>query len=510
MIDHALFREVTTKLCGTLDLADGIGKVYPLLSEQLPLDEIRLNVLDTDLHAVKTVAVTTHDESQDLFTNPLVLPLPKDAENELRGDRLEDIRIVERIAEDRATAAIRSEFFSDVPESSMLIMRLKLDDQRLGVLLLRAEGIGRYDEYHKELISQLAEPFSIALSNALAHREIQRLNAILTEENQFLRRKNRSTFKDVVGASFGLSKVMEMAQRVAPLDTPVLLLGETGVGKEVIADAIHDLSPRRTGPLVKVNCGAIPESLIDSELFGHEKGAFTGAVSDKKGRFERAQGGTLFLDEIGELPPEAQLRLLRVLQSHTFERVGGNESLETDARIIAATHKNLEAMVSENEFRQDLWYRLNVFPITIPPLRERRQDLPALVNHFIEKKSGEMGITPPPALNDGAMAKLRNRDWQGNVRELENVIERELILQRNGPLKFDWLESGPASSYPADPESPPVPLETVMKSHIRRTLDYCNGKVGGPGGAAEILGLHPSTLRNRMKKMGIQYGRKKK
>ncbi len=202
--------------------------------------------------------------------------------------------------------------------------------------------------------------------------------------------------------------------------------------------------------------------------------------------------------------------MLRVLQSHKFERVGGNESLETDARIIAATHRNLEGMVSKNEFREDLWYRLNVFPITIPPLRERRQDIPALVNHFVEKKSGEMGITPPPALSEGAMARLRSRDWPGNVRELENVIERELILKREGPLTFDWLESSPAPSVTADPESPPASLESVMKSHIRQTLDYCDGKVGGPGGAAEILGVHPSTLRNRMKKLGIQYGRKKK
>jgi len=502
-----LFRDITMQLCGTLDLATGLNAVFPLLSEQFPLDELRLNILDTDMHAVKTVAVVTREDTQDLLANPIVLPLPTEAIAELTGDDLPDIRTVDRINEDRATASIRSEFFPDVPESSMLIMRLTIDNQRLGVLLLRAEGVGRYTAQHKERIGKLNEPFSIALSNALAHREIQRLNAVLQEENRFLQKENRATADDVVGASFGLSNVMEKVHQVVPMDTTVLLIGETGVGKEVIADAIHDLSGRRDGPLVKVNCGAIPESLIDSELFGHEKGAFTGAVSEKKGRFERARGGTLFLDEIGELPPEAQLRLLRVLQTHTFERVGGNKSLETDARIVAATHRNLEAMVDADDFRQDLWFRINVFPIEIPPLRERRQDIPALVNHLVEKKSREMGIHPPPALADGAMGQLRSKDWPGNVRELENVIERELILRRGEPLQFNWLAVEEIESPKADTNIPPAELDTIITEHIKRALDFADGKVGGPGGAAEILGVNPSTLRHRMKKLGIPYGR---
>lgn len=459
------------------------------------------------MHAVKTVAVVTEDDAQDLITTPIVLPLPEEAIAELTGDQLPDIRTVDRIDEDRATAAIRSEFFPEVPESSMLIMRLTLDDQRLGVLLLRAEGVGRYSAQHKERIAKLNEPFSIALSNALAHREIQRLNAVLREENRFLQKENRITADDVVGASFGLSNVMEQVHQVAPMDTTVLLLGETGVGKEVIADAIHDLSGRRDGPLVKVNCGAIPEALIDSELFGHEKGAFTGAVSDKKGRFERARGGTLFLDEIGELPPGAQLRFLRVLQTHTFERVGGTESLETNARIVAATHRDLEAMVETGDFRQDLWFRINVFPIEIPPLRERSQDIPALVNHLVEKKSQEMGIHPPPALADGAMGQLRRKDWPGNVRELENVIERELILRRGEPLQFDLLSTEGTQPPEVISEDQPAALNTIISQHIKRALKYADGKVGGPGGAAEILGVNPSTLRHRMKKLGIPYGR---
>lgn len=507
MTDHDLFRSITIQLCGTLNLPQGLSNVFPLLQRELPLDEIRLNILDTTMQAVKTVAVVTAEDTQDLLAHPLVLPLPPQAIAELSGDALEDIRIVDHIAEDKATAAIRTEFFPDVPESSMLIMRLLLDGQRLGVLLLRATGTNQYTEKHKRLISDLNEPFSIALSNALAHREITRLNQTLQEENRFLQQEHRSSAEDVVGASFGLSGVMKLVHQVAPLDTTVLLLGETGVGKEIIADAIHDISPRRKGPLIKVNCGAIPASLIDSELFGHEKGAFTGAVTEKKGRFERARGGTLFLDEIGELPPEAQLRLLRVLQSKTFERIGGKESLETDARIIAATHRDLQSMVDAGEFRQDLWFRINVFPIAIPPLRERRQDIPALVSHLIEKKSQEMGINPTPSLKEGAMARLRNRPWPGNVRELENAVEREIILQKEGPLVFDWLETEASNGKEVEPDTKPVDLDTVIAEHIKRALDYAGGKVGGSGGAAEILGVNPSTLRHRMKKLGIPYGR---
>lgn len=299
---------------------------------------------------------------------------------------------------------------------------------------------------------------------------------------------------------------MELVQRVAPLNSPVMLLGETGVGKEVIANAIHLSSDRHKGPFVKLNCGAIPEQLIDSELFGHEKGAFTGAIAQRKGRFERADGGTLFLDEIGDLPLEAQVRLLRVLQTKQFERVGGTATLSSDARIIAATHRDMEQLVREGKFREDLWYRIGVFPISIPPLRERRADIPALVNHFLKKKSLEMGIHHPPAIAPGAMQRLREYRWPGNVRELENVVERELILNRTGTLAFEGIESG--GSVEASPLSAkPVPLDRAVETHIRRALEYTHGKVGGPDGAAELLKVNPSTLRHRMRRLGIEFGR---
>lgn len=513
MTEQELFKAITLGICGTLDLAKGMGEVFPVLAREIPLDEMRLNILDARIHAVKVVALADRHQSLNLLNDPIVLPLPKEIESELTGDALEDIRIVGRLDEDRATSAIRSEFYPDVPQSSMLIMRLVLDGKRQGVLLLRAEGENRYHEGHKTLVSQLNEPFSIALNNALVHQEVLKLKETMAEEYRLLAQEGRKRSQHIVGAGFGLSQVMKLMERVASLETTVLLLGETGVGKEIIADAIHETSPRRDGPLIKLNCGAIPETLIDSELFGHEKGAFTGAVTEKKGRFERAHAGTLFLDEIGELPPGAQQRLLRVLQTKTFERVGGRKSITTNARIIAATHRDLEEQVRQGFFRQDLWFRINVFPIHIPPLRDRKQDIPAMVNHLVELKSREIGIYPPPALAEGAMDRLRNRDWPGNVRELQNAIERELILRRHQLLRFDSLgvdreRTVITDQFAQEDDSIPEKLDLVVSRHIRKTLAHTNGRIGGPGGAAEILGINASTLRHRMKKLGIPYGRR--
>lgn len=266
------------------------------------------------------------------------------------------------------------------------------------------------------------------------------------------------------------------------------------------------------GPFVKVNCGAIPESLIDSELFDHEKGAFTGAASVKRGRFERADGGTIFLDEIGELPPQAQVRLLRVLQNREIERVGGDKPIPLDIRVIASTHRNLENMVSENQFREDLWFRLNVFPIIVPPLRQRKEDIPALTRHFVAHKSRELGIAISPAIAPGALERLMNSTWRGNVRELENLVERELIRHQGGQLRFDSVlpegNSGKMAIVTEEKPGGPLHLDEAMSRHIAKVLETTKGKIHGPGGAAELLGINPSTLRGRMNKLGIIYRRK--
>ncbi len=248
----------------------------------------------------------------------------------------------------------------------------------------RKEDGNKFEQDHLDWVRMLKEPFLIAMANTLKHREILRINDLLADDNRYLHGELRRRFGDeIVGANFGLRQVMQKARQVAPMDSPVLLLGETGTGKDVVANSIHYASSRSKGPFVSVNCGAIADSLIDSELFGHEKGAFTGALSQKRGRFERAHKGTIFLDEIGELPLKAQVRLLRVLQSREIERVGGVRTIPLDIRIIAATNRNLEQMVAEKTFREDLWFRLNVFPIWIPPLRERPMDIPSLIQHFI-------------------------------------------------------------------------------------------------------------------------------
>jgi transcriptional regulator with PAS, ATPase and Fis domain len=262
-----------------------------------------------------------------------------------------------------------------------------------------------------------------------------------------------------------------------------------------------------------VNCGAIPETLIDSELFGHEKGAFTGAISQRRGRFERADRGTIFLDEIGELPPQAQVRLLHVLQKKEIERVGGTSPIPVDIRIISATHRNLEDMIASGRFREDLWFRLNVFPITIPPLRQRREDIPALVHHFIDRKSVELKITEKPMLAPGAIDSLIAYDWPGNVRELENMIERALIQRQGGVLSFETLlplsvSGGREMVQDAGRNRSLLSLDEMTARHIRRALEMAGGKINGPGGAAQILGLHPNTLRKRMNKLGIPYGRR--
>jgi transcriptional regulator with GAF, ATPase, and Fis domain len=363
----------------------------------------------------------------------------------------------------------------------------------------------------------LHDPLAVAISNILQYHEIARLRDLLADENRYLRKELLTVTGDqIIGADFGLKNTMKMVRQVSPLNSPVLLIGETGVGKEVVANAIHESSNRKDNPFIKVNCGAIPDSLIDSELFGHEKGAFTGALSQRRGRFERANQGTIFLDEIGELPMAAQVRLLRVLQQHEIERVGGSDSIPIDVRIISATHRNLEEMVRSGQFREDLWFRLNVFPIMIPPLRQRPEDIPALVSHFMEKKAKELNIWQLPTLAPGSMERLQAYAWPGNVRELENLVERELIQsQVRGDeqlLTFSNLSTSqetPLKKQPIDRSEAIHSLDDVVSEYIKHVLTHTRGKVEGAGGAAELLSVHPSTLRARMKKLGIPYGRGK-
>ena len=336
--------------------------------------------------------------------------------------------------------------------------------------------------------------------------EIQGLRDRLQVENVSLREEVQSQhdFDEIVGQSRAIRLVLARVSQVAPTDAAVLLLGETGTGKELLARALHQRSLRSGRPFVRVNCAAIPSTLIESELFGHEKGAFTGAVAARAGRFEAAHGGSLFLDEIGEFGIDVQAKLLRVLQDGTFERLGSARTIRADVRIIAATNRDLDRATAEGRFREDLFYRLSVFPIHVPPLRERREDIPLLIWSVINRRQGELGrhIDDIPGR---AMRALEDYDWPGTVRELENVIERALILSTGPTLQVEALAVG-GTRREAGTVAAPFPLrrlDEVERDHIRSVLERCGWRVNGSGNAAEVLGLHPNTLRFRMKKLGI-------
>ena len=335
--------------------------------------------------------------------------------------------------------------------------------------------------------------------------EIRTLRDRLQEENVSLREEVQSLhdFDEIVGQSLVIRQVLARVSQVAPTNAAVLLLGETGTGKELLARALHQRSARSGRAFVRVNCAAIPPTLIESELFGHEKGAFTGAVAARAGRFEAAHGGTLFLDEIGELGIDVQAKLLRVLQDGTFERVGSTRTIRADVRIVAATNRDLERAMAEGRFREDLFYRLNVFPIRLPPLRERREDIALLVWSIINRRQGEVGrhIDEVPRR---VMRALESYEWPGNVRELENVIERALILSAGPTLRVDEFSGlGTRGTERPASSSPLRTLDEVDRDHIRSVLERCGWRVNGEGNAAEVLGLHPNTLRFRMKKLGI-------
>jgi formate hydrogenlyase transcriptional activator len=356
----------------------------------------------------------------------------------------------------------------------------------------------------------MANQVALSVENALAYGEISRLRGRLSRENVYLENEIETElhFEDIVGESEALRRVLTEVNTVAPTDSTVLICGETGTGKELIARAVHKLSSRKTNPFVKLNCAAIPTGLLESELFGHEKGAFTGAFSQRAGRFEVAHGGTIFLDEIGEIPLELQPKLLRVLQEREFERLGSSRTLRTDARLIAATNQDLKLMVEDQHFRSDLYYRLNVFPVRLPPLRERQDDIPALVRHFVQEFSrrNKRHIEVIPS---ETMDALLRYDWPGNVRELQNVLERAVIISQGPVLHVPAadLKSSAAKPVRSDPASFRSVMDETERTQILHALEESNWVISGPAGAAARLGLKRTTLQARMHKLGIRLSR---
>ena len=384
----------------------------------------------------------------------------------------------------------------------------------LGVLgLSRLEDIP-FSADDVSFLMQIASQVAIAVENALSYRQISELTNKLAQEKLYLEDEIRAeaNFEDIVGKSQALNRVLKLVETVAPTDSTVLILGETGTGKELIARAIHDLSSRNSNTFVKLNCAALPAGLLESELFGHEKGAFTGAIAQRIGRLELANHGTLFLDEVGEIPLELQPKLLRVLQEQEFERLGGTRTIRTNVRLIAATNRNLAAMVQEQKFRADLFFRLNVFPVELPPLRERAEDIPLLVRHFAEEFSRRMGKRVE-AISSQTMSALREYQWPGNIRELQNVIERSVILSSGPILNVAVAELHPgAIPMPANGTVPAkstrrLPVRSILaevdRNQIIRALEEAGGRIGGTGGAAARLGLKRTTFITRMKKLGI-------
>jgi len=377
-----------------------------------------------------------------------------------------------------------------------LITRLHV----LGTLNVGSTRENAFSEADVDFLSQVAGQAAIAIENATSYQEIEQLKDQLAEEKLYLQDEIRTdrNFGEIIGDSPTFRNVLEQVETVAPTDASVLILGETGTGKELIARALHDLSGRRERTFVKLNCAAIPTGLLESELFGHEKGAFTGAIMQKAGRFELANKGTLFLDEIGDIPLELQPKLLRALQEHEFERLGGTRTIKVDVRLVAATNRDLAQMITERQFRTDLYYRLSVFPISVPPLRERADDIPKLVRYFTQKFARRMN-KHVETISQDTMDALVRYPWPGNVRELENLIERAVILTRGATLQIPLSELRPTSTETASP----VTLEEAERDHIRRVLERSNGVVGGPNGAAAKLGMKRTTLQSKMKKLGI-------
>ena len=506
--EKEFFREATLRICRSLDIEKALWSFFMYIREFIPADQAFLTYHDPNLGVIRQLAAVTTEGSQ---RTDIQVHIPTEVRAPVIMGEYPEVIVV-----DRAETHPIFKYALDIvdKDSSVLVMRLLVEENFVGALHLLASGSNRYTQDHARLLALLNDPCAIALSNGLRYQEVLEFQDLLTDDNRYLQDElRRVAGEEIIGAEFGLKGVMEMVRQVAPLSSPVLLLGETGTGKEVIASFIHNSSSRKEGPFIKVNCGAIPETLMDSELFGHEKGSFTGAFSQKRGRFERAHGGTLFLDEIGELPPEAQVKLLRVLQEKEIERVGGTNSIKVDIRIVAATHRNLEALLQEGRFREDLYFRLKVFPITIPPLRERMADLPALLQYLMQKKSRVMGLVGIPTLAAGAIDRLMAYHWPGNVRELENAVERALILSNGAPLTFNdhqphlTANAAPTSSLQ---DEKAFLLDTVVSTHIRQVLAITGGRVEGKKGAAQLLGVKPNTLRHRMMKLGIPFGRKAK
>ncbi len=496
-----LLLEVNNAVVSVLDLRQLLNAVSGSLRRLVPHEYASLSLYDRETHRLQIHALD-FPVSKGLLQEGLSVAVDKSPTG--------------RALTTRQTLFITrkeiGEFGSDIARrilaeglKSACCLPLICRDRPLGTLVVASMEHEKFPEDDAQLLQHVANQIAIAVENSLAFRREQERANKLSEEKLYLQDEIRSeyNFEEIIGESAALKGILEQLQTVAPTDSTILILGETGTGKELIARAIHHMSARRERTLVKVNCAAIPTGLLESELFGHEKGAFTGALTQRAGRFELAHRGTLFLDEVGDIPLELQPKLLRVLQEQEFERLGSSRTIRVDVRLVAATNADLARRVEENLFRSDLYYRLNVFPITIPPLRERREDIPLLVRYFAQKYARRMK-KPIETVPAKAMSTRTEYHWPGNVRELENFIERAVILSRATELQLPLAELRQRSKSLMFASSGGLgTLEHAEREHIMRVLSETKWIIGGPAGAAVRLGMKRTTLQSKMKKLGI-------
>ena len=507
--DHnQLLLEVTNAVTKHLDIKELIAATSECLKRVIPHDVAAIALYDDEAKLLRVHTLNAPWMEHPYADEGFVMGLNDSPAGKAAMTR--QPVLINRLDPDEYDSPIVAKAYAAGLRSSCNVPLIS-HDRLLGVVALASHNESAFTKADVQLFCHIAGQLAIAVENSLSFRELAALKNKLVSEKLYLEEEIQTeyNFEEIIGQSATLKKILKQVATVAPTDSAVLLCGETGTGKELIARAIHSSSNRRERTLVKLNCAAIPTGLLESELFGHEKGAFTGAIAQRIGRFELANKGTLLLDEVGEIPIDLQPKLLRVLQEHEFERLGSSRTIKTDARLIAATNVDLPQMVAEKKFRSDLFYRLNVFPIVIPPLRERVDDIPLLIGYFTQKHALRMNKRVDK-IPKSTVDALCSYPWPGNVRELENFLERSVILSSGEELQAPLGElkvttsvavGGPVAAAPV-PSS--LSLEDVERRHIEEVLQQTRGVIGGKGGAAEILGLPTSTLRNRMKKLGLK------
>lgn len=488
-----LLLEINNTLVSNLNLSELLAAISKCLKNVMPHDAAGLALHDPEINKLRVTALE-FPADENVFIADEIIEL-----DGTPGGRAFTTRQPVISGPDAPPDSLRQR----AGLKSGCLVPLISHDRALGILGVGSLQENAFSQDDAELLNQIGKQVAIAVENALAFRQIDKLKNQLTEEKLYLEEEIRTeyNFEEIIGNSNVLKRVLQDVETVAATDSTVLIYGETGTGKELIAHAIHNLSQRRERTLVKVNCAAIPTGLLESEFFGHERGAFTGAIDRRIGRFELAHQGTIFLDEVEDIPLELQSKLLRVLQEQEFERLGSSRTLRVDVRVVAATNTDLQELVAERKFRSDLYYRLNVFPINIPPLRERPEDIPLLVHFFANRFAQQMKKRIESVPKD-TMAALVSYSWPGNIRELQNLVERGVILSRGSTLEIPLTELKRSTRLPNQNNSSTT-LEAVERDHILRVLSETRWVIGGPSGAAARLGMNRTTLNHRMRKLGI-------